>query len=206
VIVSLSTCGLEWAVASRPVAGEVVSGDVAVVEPREEVMLFAVVDALGHGPGAAETAEAAARALRSYCGSDVAGALEHCHARLARTRGAAVTVLALPTGAASLTCAGAGNIAVRLVHGSGPPPRRMDSAVPSFGVVGDRVGPIRSRELPLARGDVVLVATDGVDAAFAEWLDLSGSPQQIAERVIANHARDEDDALVLVARVLRGPV
>jgi hypothetical protein len=61
---------------------------------------------------------------------------------------------------------------------------------------------LRKETLPVRRGDVLLLATDGVDRSFADWPDLVGSPQDIADRILARYGREDDDALVLAARVL----
>ena len=42
--------------------------------------------------------------------------------------------------------------------------------------------------------------TDGVDSDFAEAIALGGTAQQMADRILATHARDADDALVVVVR------
>jgi phosphoserine phosphatase RsbX len=52
------------------------------------------------------------------------------------------------------------------------------------------------------RGDVVVLATDGVGATFADSLDISGSPRAISERILAEHSKPLDDALVVAVRYL----
>ena len=42
--------------------------------------------------------------------------------------------------------------------------------------------------------------TDGVDSDFAEAVALGGTAQQMADRILATHARAADDALVVVVR------
>ena len=53
-------------------------------------------------------------------------------------------------------------------------------------------------------GDVLVLATDGIQAVFADSLDISGSAQAITERILAAHRRPTDDALVVAVRYL-GP-
>jgi phosphoserine phosphatase RsbX len=45
-----------------------------------------------------------------------------------------------------------------------------------------------------------VLATDGIRSRFADAIDAREPPRRIAARVLAEHARDSDDALVLVAR------
>jgi phosphoserine phosphatase RsbX len=54
--------------------------------------------------------------------------------------------------------------------------------------------------IPVLHGDLLILATDGVRSGFADSLDLNGHPQQIADSVLKQHWRGNDDALVLVAR------
>ena len=58
--------------------------------------------------------------------------------------------------------------------------------------------------LPIARGDTLLFATDGVREGFAEGLPPEATPQQLADQILARHGKGTDDALVLVARYLGG--
>ena len=61
---------------------------------------------------------------------------------------------------------------------------------------------MRAATLDVRPGDVLVLATDGIDAAFADSLDVSGSPQAISERILAVHWKPPDDALVVAVRYL----
>jgi hypothetical protein len=61
---------------------------------------------------------------------------------------------------------------------------------------------VRAATIDLLTGDVLVLATDGVGAAFADSLDISGSTQAISERILADHWRPTDDALVVAVRYL----
>ena len=49
-------------------------------------------------------------------------------------------------------------------------------------------------------GDTVILATDGIRDGFADGLAVAGTPQMMADAILAKHAKGNDDALVLVAR------
>jgi negative regulator of sigma-B (phosphoserine phosphatase) len=72
------------------------------------------------------------------------------------------------------------------------------------GVVGLQLPPVRELVLPVAAGDTLVLATDGVRGGFAEGLTADGTPQQLADRVLARDFKGTDDALVLVARYTGG--
>jgi serine/threonine protein phosphatase PrpC len=67
-------------------------------------------------------------------------------------------------------------------------------------VVGYHLPTLRPDTLAISQGDVLVFATDGLRSNFTEDLFLDGSPQEIADHVMARHRRGSDDALVLVVR------
>ena len=50
-----------------------------------------------------------------------------------------------------------------------------------------------------------LLTMHGIDKRFADSTDLYGSTREIADRILAEHAKPSDDALVVVARYLGAP-
>jgi phosphoserine phosphatase RsbX len=73
------------------------------------------------------------------------------------------------------------------------------------GVAGHELPRVRTASLDLRTGDVVVLATDGVDVAFGDSLDVSGSTQAIADRILRSHWKPTDDALVVAVRYLGRP-
>ncbi|HEX2697785.1 MAG TPA: hypothetical protein VHM28_08755, partial [Anaerolineales bacterium] len=57
---------------------------------------------------------------------------------------------------------------------------------------------------PVAKGDLLILATDGIQHEFTEGLFLGKSTQQIADHILARNSSSADDALVMVARVNGG--
>jgi negative regulator of sigma-B (phosphoserine phosphatase) len=102
---------------------------------------------------------------------------------------------------ATLSWVGVGNVEGRLLRAGGPG-ARPESLLCAPGIVGHRLGALAATDLPLRRGDVLILATDGVSARFADDLHPTGSCRAIAERVLERHGRPADDALVVVARYL----
>jgi hypothetical protein len=70
------------------------------------------------------------------------------------------------------------------------------------GVVGYQLPALRASVRPISPGDLLVFATDGIRAEFAQGLVLGDPPQQIADGILARHLKGNDDALVLVARVI----
>jgi len=60
---------------------------------------------------------------------------------------------------------------------------------------------LQATVLPVANGDTLFFATDGVNGDFAENLSVLGNPQRAADRILERYRTGSDDALVLVARL-----
>jgi len=192
---------LELGVAERPVRGEWRSGDRAVLAAYDGGALVAAIDGLGHGGEAADAAAIAADVLARHRGEDPLRLIELCHRALARTRGVVMTVAWFDLQEKRLSWTGVGNVEGRLVRGAG---RRepTDGALTRGGVVGYNLPEVRVTATELRDGDVIVLATDGIDSGFAQAISAGGAAQEIADRILAAHGKDSDDALVVVVRYL----
>ena len=195
----MSAVAFEWACSARPIPGEEVCGDRAVVHRHGEVAVAAAIDGLGHGPEAAVAAERALDAIAQGPHDDLVDLVARCHEALAQTRGAALSLASVECGSA--TWIGVGNVEGRVVRAARDR-ARDESLLLAAGVVGHELPPLRPSSVALARGDLLVLATDGIDPSFADSLDTHGSCSAIAARILERHGRPRDDALVLVARYL----
>jgi phosphoserine phosphatase RsbX len=193
---------VEWAIATRCRRGETTSGDLAVVTPLPEGVLVAGIDGLGHGDEAARAARKAAEVLRERPSRDLVGLVERCHVALKGTRGAAISLAFLSPSDRGVTWLGVGNVEGRVLSGDPSAIRPKGSLPLGNGVPGHELPPVRAATLELRTGDILVLATDGVEAVFADSLDISGSTQAISERILADHWRPTDDALVVAVRYL----
>jgi hypothetical protein len=108
-----------------------------------------------------------------------------------------MTVAWFDLAGARLRWTGVGNVEGRLVRAAGGP---TEGAFTRGGVVGHNLPDTRVTSARLEDGDVVVMITDGVDSDFATAIARGGTAQQMADRILATHARDADDALVVVVR------
>jgi len=159
---------------------------------------MAVVDGLGHGAEAAAAASTALAVLETHPQEPLGVLVRRCHEALTRTRGAVMTVASLQCGERQLTWLGVGNVEAVLVADSTPARR----AVLLNGVVGYQLPALRAATVPVAPGDLLVFATDGIGAGFSDALATSDSPQQVADWVLEHHFKGSDDALVLAVRCL----
>ena len=195
---------LDVGVAGRALPGEARSGDRAVVQPFHGGVLVAAVDGLGHGSDAADAAEQACAVLERHTAEPPLELIRRCHAALAETRGVAMSLAVLTVPDRTLTWVAVGNVegAVWQQDPSGRPVRT--GLVTRGGVVGVRLPGLQTGNVPVARGDLLVFATDGVAPDFADVVQPKGSPQAIADDILQRYGRPNDDALVVAARILMG--
>ena len=181
---------------TRPMTGEVVCGDAIAGRQVDGINLLMVCDGLGHGPLAADAANQAIdtfHATEQRSPDRILGELDR---RLSGTRGAAIAVIAIDSGA--LTFAGVGNVAVSMCDTDG---RRAMSSQP--GIVGHRMPRLRMLEFPFAVDALAIMHSDGVRDRW-DLAEVPGLVRRDASVVAACLLRDwadrPDDASVLVAR------
>jgi len=180
--------------ASRPKIGEQVNGDGVVIRLEGTRVLVAVVDALGHGPVAADVKHRAVEHLEKVSLElDVRQIIEGLHRSLRGTRGAAAMVCGLDLGGAGqLEGCGVGNVDLRVLGSHIP-------IVLSPGVLGAQVRNIRVFRGEVILGSRLVLFSDGISsrAAFDGLRRIP--PASACEMVLANHSHAHDDATVLIA-------
>jgi phosphoserine phosphatase RsbX len=195
---------VEWAVARRCRDGEAKCGDIAVVTLLPEGALVAGIDGLGHGTEAARASRTAAAVVRESPSPDLELLVERCHAALQGTRGAAISLALVSTLEHAMTWLGVGNVEGRVLSSDRSATRPKGSLALRNGVPGHELPAVKAARLTIRPGDVLVLATDGIHRAFADSLDTSGSTQAITERILTEHWKPPDDALVVAVRYL-GP-
>ena len=189
---------LDRGVAGAPHAGEQRSGDLAVFVPTAAGALVGLIDGLGHGPEAADAAERCADVVRQHAEAEAQALLQACHEALVQTRGVVMTVAWFDLERARLSWAGVGNVDARLVRQG--PELREDVALVFGGVLGYRMPNVRPASMPLTRGDLLVMITDGIESAISPGLAGGGAAQTMADRIFAMHGKGGDDALVVAVR------
>jgi anti-sigma regulatory factor (Ser/Thr protein kinase) len=193
----------ETAVMGRPFPGEAVSGDDAVFFQSEHGFLAAVSDGLGHGPEARQASNRALEALADRRDEAMEQLLFELNDEVSSTRGCALSIVRYRRDGRTLECASLGDVHCHLYHlrdahfftatpwvlGASHAPR------PKILVETSRVEP----------GSILVMFTDGLKSrtTLKGQLDVLRQPAiAIAEHLLQNDSRPDDDALVLVARFL----
>lgn len=178
--------------------GETVSGDAWAWTTDGDNARVLLADGLGHGPEAAQAADAATAFFQRTPGAP-SQLLTQAHVVLRSTRGAAVAVAQLSAADRSVTFAGAGNVTGRLV--SGTEDRTLLSQPGTLGVQIRRLTDVVQPWPPHA---CLVLFSDGVVGRWS-LSDLPGLLQAdvalIAAWVLCRHSRGRDDATVVVVRL-----
>ncbi|MFN2300813.1 MAG: SpoIIE family protein phosphatase [Gammaproteobacteria bacterium] len=193
----------ECASASLTVAGQTVCGDKYFVADIPEGMLVAVVDGIGHGEEAAEVATQALAMVEQYKSETLPELASRCDEALRGTRGVAMALAAFNAEDHSVTWLGIGNVAGRIQRRVPSPQHPHETLLQRPGLIGDqRLPRLQTASVNINRGDVLVLATDGVDPGFVKSIDTGEQVEQIAETLLATHSTQSDDALVFVIRYL----
>jgi negative regulator of sigma-B (phosphoserine phosphatase) len=187
-------------VAMRAAAGQAVSGDSHVVETFSRGALIAVMDGVGHGYEATAASQAASEILKNSAHEPVVEIMKRCHRALGHTRGAVMTVARLDFEANKLEWLGVGNVDGRLFRARRLGSQNVETVMAQGGVLGHQLPALHPKVTPIASGDLLIFATDGISTGYE--VNEAEAPGRIAEQILRHNFKGSDDALVLVVRYL----
>ena len=190
--------GLKIAGIAVPYPGEFVCGDEWFSCHTPERTLLTVVDGLGHGPGAAEAAQAAIATFRQRSTLSPADILNYIHDALRSTRGAVAAIAEIRPNENTLVYAGVGNISGVVLSAGGS--RSLVSHNGTLGMVAPRIQEFRS-EWP--SDGMLVLHSDGLQSKW-DLSTYSGlmakHPAIIGGALLRDFRRQRDDASVLVVK------
>ena len=183
---------------ARPCQGETVCGDVGVSWDLPKRRVLALADGLGHGPKAHHAAMMAIECIAKNLHLECAEMFAVCNEKLRSTRGAVLAVAVIDLTRNLLTLGSIGNIRCQLLT-----PTHYSRLGAGRGIVGAGFKWSPPDQVQLAHGDTLVMYSDGVaeDAAVrAAYVSATMTPQQLAQDVLSQWGRKDDDASVLVYR------
>lgn len=191
-------------VAEAPMPGEHESGDLYLLQPSPNGVLLAVVDGAGHGTEAAAAARIAAATLEAFARESPIALIRRCHKELNGTRGVVMTLAFFHHPDRTMTWLGVGNVEGVLFRPGAEGHIPSERVLLRGGVVGHQLPALHASVVPVTPNDILILATDGIKPDFADHLALDADLQHIADRILVQHRKETDDALVVVARYLGG--
>jgi negative regulator of sigma-B (phosphoserine phosphatase) len=192
---------VEYGVAKLTLPGQIESGDQHLLHCSQNGLLIAVLDGIGHGEEAANAAKLATSLLKARADDPIISLVEKCHEKLRLTRGVVLSLASIDPIHGLMTWLGVGNVQGVLVRADARKGNVHEELLLRPGVVGSQLPPLQAAVLPIAQGDVLCFATDGIRNDFSESLSPRENPQRAAHRVLKEYGSGNDDALVLVSRL-----
>jgi phosphoserine phosphatase RsbX len=192
---------VEYGVAKSILPGQGESGDGHLVCCRGDGILIAAIDGIGHGEEAANAAEAAISILKASPEEPVISLVERCHEGLRSTRGVVLSLASIDPKHGMMTWLGVGNVQGVLMRAGAQKGSVEEVLLLRGGVVGSQLPALQAAVLPIRKGDTLVFVTDGIRGEFVEGLSALESPQRAADKILKQHGRGDDDALVLVVRL-----
>jgi len=180
-----------------PADREELSGDACAVVDQGTTRTAIVVDGLGHGPQAAEAAQAAIRSFHRAPDLPLPALLTALHRALRRTRGAAVGLLRLHPGQAEYS--GIGNVRVLTLTPLDVGHRLTGQP----GIAGLNMATPQVRSFPVPPGATAVLHSDGIDQRWAQSPSAFVHrlpPHLLAASLAHSHRLSRDDATVIAAR------
>lgn len=182
----------------RHAAGHDCGGDRTIIRHLDGTMILAIIDVLGHGPGADRVARHIETFFDNVLTTNPQSILRMLDSELAGSLGAAVGVVTLPPDTARGSFAGVGNTVCKTI---GAVPKTMVSI---DGVIGQRAQVPEPTALRLSAADTIVMHSDGVSS----HIDWAANIQEIttvdvglvAKEIIRRFGVDHDDVSCIVAR------
>lgn len=199
-IVSQQKKALHWSTVYSLKEGEEACGDGYLVLEQDHKILIAVVDGLGHGTQAAQASKKAVELLKRYSNYSLINLVKNCHDNLHDTRGVVLSVASIDVRENILAWIGIGNVEVTLIYKGDMNLPQIERLMLRSGIVGYKLPFLQVSMIPIAAGDIIIFATDGVEGDYVADIDYKDCPHDIVEMISSTYFNTMDDSLVLAAQ------
>lgn len=182
---------------SRSKPGEQLNGDCYVINHVSSTKtVAAVIDGLGHGKEAHLASQLAKEQIILKAGQSVDMLLKHMDAGTRGTRGIVASVVSIDTEYNKVEYSGIGNIEGYIVSSN-----EKKNLLSYGGIIGHNMRTPRVFEYSFNPGDYICLSSDGITSKWRhEDFNPQDHPQSIAENLLTNYARNNDDATILIIR------
>jgi anti-sigma regulatory factor (Ser/Thr protein kinase) len=191
---------IEVGAVCKPMPGETRSGDGWACEFLADRCVLALVDGLGHGPGAAAAADVALASVRQHRTKAPAAIVQYAHDALRATRGAALAIAEIDLTEQSVRYCGLGNISATIINGD-----NLRHLVSYNGIGGHEARKIVEFTYPWTANALLIMHSDGLMTRWNLQVYpglLQRHPSLIAGVLYRDFVRGRDDVTVVAAKAL----
>ncbi|HSE98776.1 MAG TPA: ATP-binding protein [Blastocatellia bacterium] len=188
-----------WGAFTRPPADQSHNGDAYLIRHLDDRYLLAVIDGLGHGPGAMEASRAAVLTIEEHAQAGVETIVRRTHEALRSTRGAVMGLAAIYSRTGEVEYTGVGNTDFRALSGVG-----SQRFISLNGTLGSRLDRLKVFREKLPKVATIVMSTDGISERWdpAGYPGLLGlHPQLLCAVVMRDFNRPKDDATIICGRL-----
>jgi anti-sigma regulatory factor (Ser/Thr protein kinase)/serine/threonine protein phosphatase PrpC len=180
---------------SRAKPGEDFNGDAyLILHLNEYTSLIAVMDGLGHGREAFIASQLAREKLMLIQDHSPGNCISYLHDTLKGTRGATVGIALIDSKNKKLSYSGIGNIEAGIFTNN-----KKINLMSYGGIVGHNMRTPRVFQYDFQKGDCLCMFSDGIIARWQnEEINWKEHPQKIAEMILSQYSRINDDASILI--------
>ena len=181
--------------ASRCKPGETLNGDSCVISNlSSDKTIAAIIDGLGHGKEAHMASNIIKEQILLKSELPLVELINYTHQAARGTRGAVIGLVYINIETSKLSFVGIGNIEGFVISSTG-----KKSLISFGGILGHNIRTPQIFEFPFNKGDSVCLFSDGINTRWnADEIDWKEHPQKIADFLINNYSRSNDDATVLI--------
>lgn len=194
-----------------PKKGQFLSGDLIIVEKKEEKIFIALIDVAGHGPEASEIGKKIKTFVKENFAInlkkiDLVDTMKELHSYLKSLqsssfkRGAAAILCNLNKNTGEGEILGVGDISIKYFNSFNSKEQRYIQTCP--GVIGYQMRTLETKKINLSAGEVLIFHTDGIKEFFSkehlEWKNTN--VREIGEYIFKNYCKEEDDASCVVVK------
>lgn len=196
---------VEVAVLSYPVLGDEKDNGDGYLIHKNRNDVFCLIDALGHGAEAHESAVAVKRLIQDRLGDTIDGLIHAAHLLIQRERelrGVMLSIVRLDYERDRIVFGGLGDVMAKIF----PPGEGATLyALPKDGIVGDNYRHTDIQEFEMKRGTTVAMFTDGISTKLTiPPADRREKPVHLAKRLMDKYGKSHDDRTLLLARIMQG--
>ena len=181
--------------ASRCIPGETLNGDSYVIcNLSSDKTIAAIIDGLGHGKDAHMASNIIKEQILLKSELPLVELINYTHQAARGTRGAVIGLVYINIETSKLYFVGIGNIEGFVLSPSG-----KKSLISYGGILGHNIRTPQIFEFPFSIGDLVCLYSDGINTRWnSDDINWKEHPQKIADFLINNYSRLNDDATVLI--------
>jgi hypothetical protein len=193
---------VEWAIGKKNVDGRSDGAEQHLVKSTPTGFLIAIVDAIGTHDEALKAAQTAIAILDDYTHQSMPNLFDKCDRALKSTSGVSITAAIFNTSYNTVSWFGVGNIEALLWHRSIHTSPRYHQLALQAGLAGQGLSSLNEKCLSVSPGDLVILTSDGIFPGVVEALPIEGRPRAVADKILQDYAKDNEEATLLVTRYL----